>query len=87
MQGFYLQSGEQWLPITNEFLQRQKEHLVSIYEAYDGDEEPIQRDFKTFTYEDCLAFNPTIIAEESPEDIRDKSRLSKASSGQIGAFN
>ena len=146
MQGFYLQSGEQWLPISemkliillssglqcparsriieyqesynqddlaviaevlrakhqadmklsrseveskkaNEFLQRQKEHVISIYEAYAGDEkEPIQRNFKTFTYEDCFGLNPTIIADESPEDIADKSQILKASSGEIGKF-
>ena len=72
---------------ANEFLQRQKEHLVSIYEAYAGDEkEPIQRDFKTFTYEDCLALNPTIIAEESPEDIRDKSFFQQQAQGKLGSL-
>ena len=72
---------------ADEYLQRQKEHLVSIHEAYAGEEkEPIQRDFKTFTYEDCLTLNPTI-AEELEEEISDESQLSKARQGKIGEFN
>ena len=72
---------------ADEYLQSQKEHLISLYEAYVGEEkEPKERDFKTFTYEDCLALNPTI-AEESPENIDDESKLSEISTGKIGKFN
>ena len=48
---------------------------------------PIELDLKTFTYEDYLMHNPKIIAEESPEDTRNKSQLSKASSGKFEKFN
>ena len=69
---------------ADEYLQRQEEHLVSIYEAYVGDEkEEIQRDFKTFTYQDCLTLIPTS-ATVLKEDILNESQLSKARQGQIG---
>ena len=44
-------------------------------------------DFKTSTYGDCLTLNPTILAQELPQDIRDKRQLSKARSKEIGKFD
>ena len=73
---------------ADEYLQRQKEHLVAICEADVGDEkDPIQRDFETFTYQDCLTLNPTIIAEEPTEDIGEVSQLSKARHEKFNKLN
>ena len=61
---------------------------VAKCEADVGDEkDPIQRDFETFTYQDCLTLNPTIIAEEPTEDIGEVSQLSKARQGKISKLN
>ena len=64
-----------------------KGHLVSTFEANVGEEkEPIKRDFKTFTYEDCFTLNP-IIAQEILEDTGDESKLSEVGGGKIDKFD
>ena len=70
-----------------DYLQTQKEHLVSIFQVDVGEEkEPIHLQFQTYTYQDCLTLNPTI-ADELKEDIGDESQRDKAQKGQIGVLN
>ena len=78
-----LSPAEKEVKKADDYLQMQEEHLVSIYEADVGEEkEEIQRNFRTFTYQDCLTLSPTT-AEELKEDIRDESQLSRARQGKI----
>ena len=63
---------------ADEYLQGKKDHLISIYDLDVGEEKgPLQRDFRSFTYEDCLELKLTV-AEEPVEHTGDKRQLSKA---------
>ena len=82
-----LSRSEQEAKKADDYLQMTKEHLVSTFEANIGEEkEPIKRDFKTFTYEDCFTLNPTI-AQEILEDIDDESKLSEVGGDKIDKFD
>ena len=82
-----LSRSEQEAKKADDYLQMTKEHLVSTFEANVGEEkEPIKRDFKTFTYEDCFTLNPTI-AQEILEDIGDESKLSEVGGEKINKFD
>ena len=63
---------------ANVYLQRKKDNLASIHETYIGEEkDPLQRDFKTFTYDDCLALK-VAVAEEPDNETGDRNQVSIA---------
>ena len=63
---------------ANVYLQRKKDNLASIHETYIGEEkDPLQRDFKTFTYDDCLALK-VAVAEEPDNETGEKNQISIA---------